>query len=45
MNGFGRLRQFAAYDAQARTLAGMFKDTFTPFAADAAPDVRVAGSR
>ena len=35
----------AAYDAQARKLAGMFKDNFKPFAADAAPDVRAAGPR
>ena len=35
----------AAYDEQARKLAGMFKDNFRSFEADAAPDVRAAGPR
>jgi phosphoenolpyruvate carboxykinase (ATP) len=34
-----------AYDEQARKLAAMFKDNFTTFEADAAPDVRAAGPR
>jgi phosphoenolpyruvate carboxykinase (ATP) len=35
----------AAYDAQARKLAGMFKDNFQSFEADAAADVKAAGPR
>jgi phosphoenolpyruvate carboxykinase (ATP) len=35
----------AAYDEQARKLAGMFKDNFRAFEADAAADVRAAGPR
>jgi phosphoenolpyruvate carboxykinase (ATP) len=33
----------AAYDEQARRLAGMFAENFKTFEADAAPDVRAAG--
>jgi phosphoenolpyruvate carboxykinase (ATP) len=33
----------AAYDAQARRLAGMFVENFKAFEADATPDVRAAG--
>ena len=33
----------AAYDDQARRLAGMFVENFKTFEGDAAPDVRAAG--
>jgi phosphoenolpyruvate carboxykinase (ATP) len=33
----------AAYDAQARRLAAMFRDNFTSFASDVSADVRAAG--
>ena len=35
----------AAYDAQARKLAGMFIENFKVFAEQVAPDVRAAGPR
>jgi phosphoenolpyruvate carboxykinase (ATP) len=35
----------AAYDVQARRLAGMFEENFERFAADVPPDVRAAGPR
>jgi len=35
----------AAYDRQARTLAGMFVENFRTFEATVEPDVRAAGPR
>jgi phosphoenolpyruvate carboxykinase (ATP) len=35
----------AAYDAQARTLAGMFADNFRAYAAHVGDEVRAAGPR
>jgi phosphoenolpyruvate carboxykinase (ATP) len=38
-------RDPSAYDAQARTVAGMFRDNFARFVPDVAPEVAAAGPR
>jgi phosphoenolpyruvate carboxykinase (ATP) len=38
-------RDPSAYDAQARTVAGMFRDNFARFLPDVAPEVAAAGPR
>jgi phosphoenolpyruvate carboxykinase (ATP) len=41
----GAWKDAAAYDATARRLAGLFRDNFKKYEADAKPDVRAAGPR
>ena len=46
-SGIGRITRFdpAAYDAQARRLAGMFRANFEAFASGVTPAVAAAGPR